>query len=186
MTKREIKYLVNIAVIFAAMLVYFAMKLVPHQASATEQEKFIFVSKVIDGDTVKLSSGEHVRLIGIDTPESRHNNKLIRDSKRSGKNADTILRMGKEASNFTRGLVEGKRVKLEFDVQKQDKYGRLLAYLYLEGGTFVNAKIVEEGYARCMAVKPNVKYAQIFQKLENQARQKGKGLWKNISEDKMF
>jgi micrococcal nuclease len=94
--------------------------------------------------------------------------------------------MGKEASSFTRKLVEGKRVKLVFDAQKHDKYGRLLAYVYLEDGTFVNGKIIEEGYAQVMTIAPNVKYAKTFLKLEREARQKKKGLWKDNSEDKIF
>lgn len=127
-----------------------------------------------------------MRLIGIDTPESRYNSKLARDCQRSRKDMDTILKMGHEASGFTRKLVEGKRVKLAFDVQKHDRYGRLLAYVYLEDGTFVNGRIVEEGYAQVMTIAPNIKYAQTFLKLERQARQKKKGLWKDNTEDKIF
>ena len=94
--------------------------------------------------------------------------------------------MGKEASSFTRKLVEGKKVRLEFDIKKHDRYGRLLAYVYLEDGTFVNSRIIEEGYAQVMTITPNVKYAQIFLKLEREARQKKKGLWKDSPEDKIF
>jgi len=89
--------------------------------------------------------------------------------------------MGKEASDFTRRLVEGKRVKLVFDIQKHDKYGRLLAYVYLEDGTFVNGRIIEEGYAQVMTITPNVKYAQTFLIKEREAKQKGNGLWKKAS-----
>jgi micrococcal nuclease len=144
------------------------------------------VSKAIDGDTIELSTGEHVRLIGIDTPESRYNNKLARDSKRSRKDILSILKMGKEASDFTKRLVEGKKVRLEFDVERHDKYKRVLAYVYLEDGTFVNARIVEEGYAQIMTIPPNVKYADTFLKLEREARAKKKGLWKDNPEDKIF
>ena len=94
--------------------------------------------------------------------------------------------MGKLASDFTRKLVEDKRVKLEFDVQKRDKYGRLLAYAYLDDGTFVNGRIMEEGYAQVMTIAPNVKYAQTFLRLEREARQKGKGLWKSAADKSLF
>ena len=94
--------------------------------------------------------------------------------------------MGKLASDFTRKLVEGKRVKLVFDVQKHDRYGRLLAYVYLEDGTFVNSRIIEEGYAQVMTIAPNVKYAQTFLKLEREARQKGDGLWKRAADKSLF
>jgi micrococcal nuclease len=144
------------------------------------------VSSAIDGDTLKLSTGEYVRLIGVDTPESRYNNKLVRDCKRSRRDKDAILKMGREASNFTRKLVEGKRVKLAFDLQKHDKYGRLLAYVYLEDGTFVNGKIVEEGYAKVMTIPPNVKYAKTFLMLEREARQKGSGLWQGAVDKSLF
>ncbi len=161
-------------------------KYIPHQAPATAEGQFFYVSKAIDGDTLRLSNGENVRLIGIDTPESRYNSKLARDSQRSRKDMDTILKMGRSASAFTKSLVEGKRVKLLFDVQKHDKYGRLLAYVYLEDGTFVNGKIVEEGYAQVMTIAPNVKYSQTFLKLEREARQKGNGLWKSAADKSLF
>ncbi len=155
--------------------------------NAYSADQFFYnISKAIDGDTLRLSNGEHVRLIGIDTPESRYNDKLVRDSKRSRRDIDSIIKMGKEASNFTRKLVEGKNVRLEFDIERHDRYGRLLAYVYLEDGTFVNSKIIEEGYAQVMTVTPNVKYAQTFLKLEREARQKKKGLWKESPEDKIF
>ena len=94
--------------------------------------------------------------------------------------------MGKEASSFTRKLVEGKKVRLEFDIERHDRYGRLLAYVYLEDGTFVNGRIVEEGYAQVMTIAPNVKYAQTFLRLEREAREKSKGFWKDNPEDKIF
>ena len=89
-------------------------------------------------------------------------------------------------SGFTRRLVEGKRVKLVFDVQKYDKYGRLLAYVYLEDGTFVNSRIIEEGYAQVMTIAPNVNYAETFLNLERKARGKGSGLWKSAADKSLF
>lgn len=139
---------------------------------------FVKCIKVIDGDTIKISTGENVRLIGVDTPESRRNNKLYRDASRSKEDADAIIAMGKESAKFTTGLVLGKNVRLEFDVQKMDKYGRLLAYVYLEDGTFVNAEIVRLGYASPMTVPPNVKYADSFKKLYQEARENQRGLWR--------
>ena len=129
------------------------------------------VERVIDGDTLKLTNGERVRLIGIDTPESKPNDKAKRDSKRAGQDIETITKMGQEATKFVKRLVtEGKEVKLEFDVQEKDKYGRLLAYVYVPSclpecpasfpGTyyfvkdmgkywhiFLNATIIKAGYA---------------------------------------
>jgi len=138
---------------------------------------FVKCIKVIDGDTIKIATGENVRLIGVDTPESRRNKKLYRDADRSKEDADAIIAMGKESAKYTTGLVLGKDVRLEFDVQKKDRYGRLLAYVYLEDGTFVNAELVKQGYASPMTVPPNVKYVDLFKKLYQEARENKKGLW---------
>lgn len=191
MTKKEFKYLINILFLFLAVAAYFTMRCLPHQGRrisypAMKGSGISFVSRVIDGDTIKLSNGEHVRLIGIDTPESRYNKKLERDVARSRKDINEILKMGKVASNFTKGLVEDKKVRLEFDVEKRDRYGRLLAYVYLEDGTFVNAKIIGEGYAQVMTIPPNVKYAGYFLKLQKEAREKKKGLWGDAQEKELF
>lgn len=173
--------------LFLVILLYFGMRLLPRQNAVLPQHSpLIYVTKAIDGDTIKLSTGEHVRMIGIDTPESRYNTKLQRDAHRSRKDTKEILKMGKDASGFTKNLVEGKRVRLEFDVQKHDKYGRLLAYVYLDDGTFVNAKIVGEGYAQVMTIPPNVKYADIFLKLQKEAREKHRGLWNEIDTLDLF
>jgi len=138
----------------------------------------IKVRRAVDGDTLQLESGERVRLIGIDTPEMHESNKLERDAHRSGQEKSTIQKLGREAYEFTKNLVEGKWVSLEFDVEKYDKYGRLLAYVYLKDGTFVNAEIVKQGYASLMTIPPNVKYADKFLKLYQEAREQRRGLWK--------
>lgn len=138
----------------------------------------IFVTRVIDGDTLQLASGERVRLIGIDTPEIHESDKLYRDSQRTRQDVNTIRQMGRQAYEFTKDLVEGKRVRLEFDVDKRDRYNRLLAYVYLkEDNTFVNAKIIEEGYASLMTIPSNVKHADLFLQLYQEARQQHRGLW---------
>jgi micrococcal nuclease len=138
----------------------------------------ILVERAVDGDTLKLENGERVRLIGIDTPEMHESAKLYRDSKKSGQDIKVIQALGKRSYNFTRDLVEGKRVRLEFDVEKRDRYKRLLAYVYLKEGTFVNAEIVKQGYASLMTYPPNVKYVDTFKELYKQARENNRGLWK--------
>lgn len=154
------------------------------------------VKRVIDGDSLELSNGETIRLIGIDIPE-----------------ADT--KEATEVKDFVKSLVEGKEVRLEFDVQERDKYGRLLAYVYVpvhlyshisrdEKGNLpdfnpwdvadsfsanpdgamgvlpelLNAYIIRNGYATPMIISPNVKYAELFEKLYQEAREKKRGLWK--------
>jgi len=138
----------------------------------------VLVKRAVDGDTLVLESGERVRLIGIDTPELHESNKLYRDASRTGQDIRTIQGLGRRAYEFTRNLVEGKRVSLEFDAEKRDKYKRLLAYVYLKDGTFVNAEIVKQGYASLMTIPPNVKYADLFLKLYREARENRRGLWK--------
>jgi len=76
-------------------------------------------------------------------------------------------------------LVLHKNIRLEFDKERYDKYGRLLAYVYLEDGTFVNAELVKQGYARAMSIKPNTKCAGLFKQLQEEAKRENKGLWKN-------
>lgn len=122
------------------------------------------VKRVIDGDTILLANGEKVRYIGIDTPEINH----------STKGAEPF---GLEAKEANEQLVEGKRVRLEFDVERRDRYGRLLAYVFLEDGTFVNGWLVEHGLARARAYPPNVRYQDLLERLEWQAQEKRLGLW---------
>ena len=135
------------------------------------------MTRAVDGDTLVLESGERVRLIGIDTPEMHESDKLNRDAQRSGQNSSAIKQLGRQSYEFTKNLVQGKRVRLEFDVERYDKYKRILAYVYLADGTFVNAKIVQEGYASLMTYPPNVKYADLFLKLYQEARENKRGLW---------
>ncbi|MFH1752755.1 MAG: thermonuclease family protein [Candidatus Omnitrophota bacterium] len=177
---KKFKYIQAIAIILVA-LIYVGVKNLPsHRGISPGPEKgeFHYVRRVVDGDTLKMSDNERVRLIGVDTPEMHHSNKLIRDSKNSGKDIKTIQALGARAYEFTKDLCLHKRVRFEYDVVRRDKYGRLLAYVYLEDGTFVNAKIIEEGYGQIMTIPPNVKHADLFKELEKQAREDRKGLWK--------
>lgn len=135
--------------------------------SYKEENKYTVIS-VVDGDTFKINyNGKEtkVRLIGVDTPESVHPDKT--------KNTT----YGKEASNYTKSLIEGKNIALEFDVSQTDKYGRLLAYVYLENGEMLNEKLVKEGYAQVATYAPNVKYAEKFKILQEEARKNKVGFW---------
>ncbi|MFC1576599.1 thermonuclease family protein, partial [Candidatus Omnitrophota bacterium] len=124
-----------------------------------------------------LANGERVRLVGIDTPESRYNEKLARDARRSGKDERAIVAMGQKATRITQSLCGGKRVRLEFDIEKRDRYGRLLAYVYLPDGRMLNAELLREGYAQVYTFQPNVKYVDMFLSLQSQAQQNNQGLW---------
>ncbi len=140
------------------------------------------VIRVIDGDTIKVNlqgQTESVRLIGIDTPECRANQKAERDSERSGQDLAAIVSQGKEATAFTRSKVKkGDTVRLETDVRKRDRYQRILAYVWLADGTMLNEAIVRAGYAQAVTYPPNVKYQTIFQETAHEAREQGRGLWR--------
>jgi micrococcal nuclease len=125
------------------------------------------VLRVIDGDTIEVSWGdtkEKVRLIGVDTPESVHPDQ--------SKNVP----YGKIASEFTKSTLEGQTVGLEFDVQERDRYGRLLAYVYL-GDIMFNKLLLDEGHASISTFPPNVRYVSMFTDAQTAARDAGKGQW---------
>jgi micrococcal nuclease len=145
------------------------LTLLPAPVASQSDPALVQVVRVIDGDTIRVwdefGYRVTVRYIGINTPETKHPTKGVEH-------------YGTEASEANRKLVDGKKVTLEFDVQQFDKYGRTLAYVYLEDGTFVNAWLVENGYAMVMTVPPNVKHQELFLKLQREARDNGRGLWR--------
>jgi micrococcal nuclease len=136
------------------------------------------VTGVVDGDTiwVRLDGGTAatVRLIGIDTPETKHPTKPVQC-------------YGREASAKTAELLPpGTRVELELDVQPFDRYGRTLAYVWRDGFMLmVNEQLVSEGYALTLTIPPNVKYAEWFTTAAQRARQEGVGLWSACASDSL-
>jgi micrococcal nuclease len=118
------------------------------------------VAQVIDGDTIIIDTGQRVRYIGIDTPEVYPNQEAY----------------GIEAWQANRKLVEGKEVRLEPDVSDTDKYGRLLRYVYVND-ILVNTELVRLGLAEAKAYPPDIKYQQLLEQLEREARQAGRGMW---------
>lgn len=129
----------------------------------------IKVLEVIDGDTIKLSNGRLLRYIGLDTPE-------LRIKKKGGDFQYQPQPFSLEAKEFNRKLVEGKLIRIEFDLEKTDRYGRILGYCFFED-TFVNARLIEQGYAVLSTRPPNVKYVEIFVAAQKKAREAKKGLW---------
>ena len=140
------------------------------------------VHQVIDGDTLKVfykGKLESIRLIGIDTPENSDNPKARRDSKRYKMDISIIISHGKKATEFVRELVrKGDIVSIEFDVQRRDKYKRLLGYVFLSNDRMLNHIIIRSGYAYVMTIPPNVKYSDLFLRAYRLARQNRAGLWK--------
>ncbi len=127
-------------------------------------DRTFLVKKVVDGDTIELENGQKVRYIGIDTPETVDPRKVVQC-------------FGIEASDKNKELVEGEEVRLERDISDTDKFGRLLRYVFVGDGTFVNLVLVKEGYAKSSSYPPDVKYQELLKKGEIEAREKGVGLW---------
>lgn len=143
-----------------------------------------YVERIIDGDTIKVkiaNKSYNVRIIGVNTPETNHPTKGVES-------------YGLEAKEFTKKKLTGKTVWLEFDTQQKDKYGRLLAYVWLEKPNAIdedkirtkmfNAILLLEGYAQVMTVQPNIKYADYFVKFQKEAFQEKRGLWGDVKTTK--
>ena len=128
----------------------------------------IGVTEVIDGDTIRLANGRLLRYIGIDTPEMTE--------RVGGKFIESPQPLALEASQENSRLVLGKEVRIEFDLQKTDRYSRLLGYCFV-GDTLVNQKLLEEGLAVLYTYPPNVKYADRLRIAQESARLEKKGIW---------
>ena len=137
------------------------------------------VSRVVDGDTMSVIVGNEerrVRFLGVDTPETVHPNKPVQY-------------YGKEASQFTKNSLTGKRIWLEYDKNPTDRYNRHLAYIWTSKPNQINestmrenmfnAKLLLDGYAKVMMIKPNTKYKELFEKFQNEAKSSKRGLWRN-------
>jgi len=134
------------------------------------EEKWTRVEEVIDGDTIIIDDGRdsHVRYLGIDTPEIAI----------QGSPGDPLA---EEAKIFNERLVEGKRVRLEFDRDKYDRYGRLLAHVFVDG-IHVNEQIVKNGYGLPLVIKPNKKYSELMYSAAEEAKRQKKGVWRDLTE----
>lgn len=133
----------------------------------TAPGKQVKVLRVVDGDTIEVDwdgKTEKVRMIGVDTPESVH------------PDASRNTAEGKTAAAYTKAQLEGKTVVVCTDVQERDQYGRILAYVFVDGN-FYNAKLVSEGYAQVATFPPNVKWVDLFVTLQTDARAAKRGLW---------
>ncbi|HSK12305.1 MAG TPA: thermonuclease family protein [Phnomibacter sp.] len=128
------------------------------------------ILRFVDGDTFWLddstATGTKVRLIGMDTPELKNAGKKKKHP------------MGRVVADHVQQKLAGQLVRVELDVQKHDQYGRVLVYMFLQDGTHLNAHLLQMGYAVLMTVPPNVKYADTFYRLQVEAREAGRGVWK--------
>ena len=129
------------------------------------------VKWVNDGDTIVLTNGWRVRYIGINAPEIDHENQKAQP-------------YGYLARSFNKKLVLSQKIVLEFDEERHDRYGRLLAYIYLADGSFLNSRMLENGMAYYLYRRPNVKYDKRLLKKQQDAMRAQKGLWHNWKEEK--
>jgi len=135
------------------------------------------VSHVSDGDTLVLENGEKVRLLGVDTPELSSDARNHDSARRNHLDKKTVEDFAKRAKSFTESLVDGRPVRLEYDWQRTDKYGRTLAYVYREeDGLLVNSEIIRQGYGF-----PIVYFVfdrkEEFRKIGDEARRERRGMW---------
>ena len=131
-------------------------------------QEFYSCTKVLKGNIIQLAKGEKIRLIGVDTPEF-------------SQPAKSTQYYTRESVLFTKKLVEGKRVRLEYDEQKKDGSGRTLAYVLTENGVSVNAEIIKQGYG-FVNEKDSFKFMNQFKEYERIAKGKQVGLWKGGGE----
>ena len=191
--------------VILVMMMFVSPVFAQKDAPAHETHK---VTRVVDGDTIVVDGNVKVRLIGVDTPEYHPSDKLRKDSFRSGKDVKTIIALGKKTAQITKKLIDGKRVRLEYDWERKDKYGRTLAYVYLpvtcpgeiaglsifklvhgvegvhfqphDAEIFINKAIVQQGYGHAYTRFP-FEYMEQFRGYEKEAREQQVGLWADNS-----
>jgi len=129
------------------------------------------VKWVNDGDTIVLTNGNRVRYIGINAPEIDHENQKAEP-------------YGYKARSFNKTVVLSQKIRLEFDRERHDRYGRLLAYIFLANGSCLNSQMLENGMAYYLYRRPNVKYEKRLLKKQQAAMKDQKGLWRNWKEVK--
>lgn len=122
------------------------------------------VFKVYDGDTIILKNGQHVRLLGINTPE-------IDSHFRQGEQG------GEQAKKWLQQKLDSGDVYLEYDQQQRDKYDRLLAHVFLENGEHINQLLLEAGLATLSIIPPNLRYSDVLQQAQQKAEDNNLGIW---------
>lgn len=153
-------------IILIAIILIFGLILSACNLNIDQNKESVYIERVIDGDTVKIASGESIRLIGIDTPEldwENNNSEFYAEA----------------ARDYSQKQLLNQKVILEYDQQLEDNYGRKLAYIYHQGINF-NQRLLEEGYASVMVVEPNDKYEEKFRAAAERARNEQKGIWNQI------
>ena len=155
----------QLAVIIAISALFFhAEPALSGTFSIISHDRWVTVGRVLDGDTFRTSDGEKIRLLGINTPEIAHE-------------ASPAQPLGYEATRALKRMIDGQTVRLAFDEQRKDAYGRTLAQVYLRNGLWVNGELVRLGMAHVYTFTPNLRWASRLLAREKQARQARLGIW---------
>ena len=137
----------------------------------------VLVEKVVSADYFILKSGEKLRLIGLVAPEPPKKKKVVRNE--HGfiiEEKDPTTSFEEQALEFTKALVEGKHVRLEFDIEKKDEDFRTFSYVFLKDNTFINAEILRQGFANLKILTPNIKYQKELKEAYQEARREKRGI----------
>lgn len=156
------------AIIYRFAVIY-GLFVVIGGASSLFAADWYYVRWVTDGDTIVLSDGRHVRYIGIDAPEVAYAEKAAEP-------------FAEQSKQYNRGLTLGKQVKLDYDQDRYDNYGRLLAYVYLQDGIFVNQMMLQKGLAHYYQKKPNTRQAKKLLRAQKSAMRAKLGIWSGWQE----
>ena len=133
-------------------------------------QKWNTVKWVNDGDTILLTNGLRVRYIGIDAPEIDHENQKAQP-------------YGYKARAFNKKMLLSQKIRLEFDIERYDRYGRLLAYIFLPNGSFLNERVLQNGYAFFLYKMPNIKHSDLLLKAQQGAMKAKRGIWRGWKEE---
>lgn len=162
LTKKQLNLLSKALILLIASLIILASS-----QSKPSKDEFITVVRVIDGDTIEISTGEKIRYIGIDAPEDTTKKQCF----------------GVESTKKNIELVLNKEIRIEKDKSDKDRYGRLLRYVYV-GDQFINKILVNEGYAKSKSYPPDTRYQEAFDNAELYAKNNNLGLWGKCENDK--
>jgi len=163
------RYVYKGAPVNAIMAVFVLATLTSLAHSGFSAYRLQRVKTVNDGDTITLTDGRLVRYIGVDTPEINYEKRRAEP-------------FAYQARAFSRELMKAGEVRLEFDRQAKDRHGRLLAYVFLKDGTFVNAALLQQGYGFCMSTGRNKKYRAKLLDSQREAMSAQRGIWRNWQE----
>jgi micrococcal nuclease len=152
----------------------FIIFLFPYLFKKTSSPQYGYVTKVIDGDTVRLNNGKLLRYLGINTPELRKKDKY-------GNWYEINDIYAKKAFLFNKNLVENKKIKIEYDKEREDRHGRLLGYVFVKD-KFINYELLKSGWAELYIWGPNFKYQDTLAKAFKNALDGRKGIWRDITD----